>query len=100
MAFSVDLILLYAPESPAAVDAAGHGSGLGLGAGTVLARTADPPRRPIVPMRRVPWGAMTVFWVVVLYGFVNVEVSRAYAAATGRHAPPVKQADRREAPAG
>src|SRR4029079_3138029 len=51
------------------------------------------PERPIVPMRRVPWGAVTVFWVVVLYGFVNVEVSRAYAAATGRHAPMVKQAD-------
>lgn len=50
------------------------------------------PERPIVPMRRVPWGAVTVFWVVVLYGFVNVEVSRAYAAATGRHALPVKQA--------
>ena len=30
---------------------------------------------------------------MVLYGFVNVEVSRAYAAATGRHAPLVKQAD-------
>src|SRR3954447_14818331 len=51
------------------------------------------PERPIVPMRRVPWGAVTVFWVVVLYGFVNVEVSRAYASATGRHAPMVKQAD-------
>jgi membrane protease YdiL (CAAX protease family) len=51
------------------------------------------PERPIVPMRRVPWGAVTVFWVVVLYGFVNVEVSRAYAAATGRHALPVKQVD-------
>ncbi len=51
------------------------------------------PEAPIVPMRRVPWGALTVFWVVVLYGFVHVEVSRAYAAATGRHFPPVKQAD-------
>jgi membrane protease YdiL (CAAX protease family) len=51
------------------------------------------PERPIVPMRRVPWGALTVFWVVVLYGFVHVEVSRAYTAATGRHFPPVKQAD-------
>jgi membrane protease YdiL (CAAX protease family) len=51
------------------------------------------PERPIVPMRRVPWGALTVFWVVILYGFVNVEVSRAYAVATGRHAPPAKQAD-------
>jgi membrane protease YdiL (CAAX protease family) len=51
------------------------------------------PERPIVPMRRAPWGAVTVFWVVVLYGFVHVEVGRAYAAATGRHAAPVKQAD-------
>jgi membrane protease YdiL (CAAX protease family) len=51
------------------------------------------PNRPIVPLRRVPWGAPTVFLVVVLYGLVHIEVSAAYAAATGRHAPVVKQAD-------
>jgi len=39
---------------------------------------------PCFPLREAPWGAMTVFSVIVLYLLVNVSVSRIYAAATGR----------------
>jgi membrane protease YdiL (CAAX protease family) len=39
------------------------------------------------PPGMVLWGATTVFWVIVLYLFVNFAVGRAYSAATGRQFP-------------
>jgi membrane protease YdiL (CAAX protease family) len=50
-------------------------------------------RLPIVaddrarPLKRAPWGSLTVLWLVFLYLGVNVSVTCIYAAATGRHLP-------------
>jgi membrane protease YdiL (CAAX protease family) len=52
------------------------------------------------PLGEVPWGASTVFWVIILYLFVNFAVGRAYSAATGRHFPkamnPAAHSDRKD----
>src|SRR5271166_1644763 len=44
------------------------------------------------PLKPAPWGSLTVLSLVFLYLGVNLTVSRIYAAATGRHPPPVAKA--------
>ncbi len=39
------------------------------------------------PLGQAPWGALTVFAVVLLYVLVNFSIARCYAAMTGRHPP-------------
>lgn len=39
------------------------------------------------PLKRAPWGGMTVLSLVILYVCVNISVTWIYAAATGRHLP-------------